>query len=153
MKREIDGCVYDTASAEVIASHESGTTHIHRMSSLYLSAEGRYFVVEEQEIHGVDGALLTPLTDAMAREWLEKHGKAGLAGSLFKNGAFFLRVEIDADLLCQIDCAAEAAGLSEQAWVLAAINAALAGGGDAGGASPDDERQARASLDSPASLT
>ena len=126
MKREIGGCIYDTADAEVIASHETGSTHIHRMTSLYRSTDGRYFLVEEQEIHGIDGALLTPLTDTMAREWLEKHGKAPLAGALFSAGGLFLRVEIDAERLCQIDAAAQAAGLTEQEWVLAAISAALA---------------------------
>lgn len=125
MKREIGGCSYDTADAEVIASHETGSTHIHRMTSLYRSAAGRYFLVEEQEVHGIDGALLTPLTDVMAREWLEKHGKASLAGALFNDGGLFLRVEIDAERLCQIDAAAQAAGLTEQEWVLAAISAAL----------------------------
>jgi hypothetical protein len=58
MKREIDGCIYD-GRAKVIAFHDSGTSHIHRISSLYRSAHGRYFVGEEQEVHGVDGALLT----------------------------------------------------------------------------------------------
>jgi hypothetical protein len=112
--------IYDTALAKVIASHESGSTHVHRISSLYRSAEGRYFVVEEQEAHGVDGPLLTPLTDAMAREWLEKHGKTDLASSLFRNGRIFFRLEIDSD------AAAAAAGVSDQEWMLAAIKAALA---------------------------
>jgi hypothetical protein len=82
----------------------------------------------------------------MAREWLEKHGKAALAGSLFKDGRILLRIEIDSDLLRQIDCAAEDAGLLEQAWVLAAISAALAGRRDAGSAGPGDEQQAPVSL-------
>lgn len=125
MKREIDGNIYDTADAKVIASYEKGSTHVHRMSSLYRSGDGRYFLVEEQEIHGVDGALLTPLTETMAREWLENHGKADLAGSLFRNGRIFLRIEIDSSLLQRIDAAAATEGVSEQAWVLNAINAAL----------------------------
>jgi hypothetical protein len=125
MKREIDGKMYDTADAKVIASYEKGSTHVHRTSSLYRSNDGRYFLVEEQEIHGVDGALLTPLTETAAREWLERHGKADLAGSLFRNGRIFLRIEIDSGLLQRIDAAAEAAGVSEQAWVIGAINAAL----------------------------
>ena len=126
MKREIDGYVYDTADARVIASYETSSTHVRRLSSLYRSGEGRYFIVEEQETHGVDGALLTPLTDATAQEWLESHGKADLAGSLFKNGRIFLRIEIDSGLLHQIDAAAEAAGQSEQDWVVGAIRGALA---------------------------
>jgi hypothetical protein len=125
VKREIDGNIYDTADAKVIASYEKGSTHAHRMSSLYRSGDGRYFLVEEQEIHGVDGALLTPLTETMAREWLENHGKADLAGSLFRNGRIFLRIEIDSSLLQRIDAAAATEGVSEQAWVLNAINAAL----------------------------
>lgn len=139
MRREISGCTYDTADAEVIASHETGSTHIHRMTSLYRSADGRYFVVEEQEIHGIDGALLTPLTDAMAREWLEKHGKASLAGALFSNGGLFLRIELDAERLCQIDASAQAAGLTEQEWVLAAISAALVRVHAAAGIDADDK--------------
>ncbi len=126
MKREFEGTIYDTAHARVIASHETGSTHVHRMSSLYRSAEGRYFVVEEKEVHGVDGALLTPLNDKMAKDWLETHGKAELAGSLFRNGRIFLRIEIDSGLLQRIDAAAEAAGLTEQAWILAAIERGLA---------------------------
>lgn len=125
MRREIGGCTYDTADAEVIASHATGSTHIHRVTSLYRSADGRYFLVEEQESQGIDGALLTPLADAMARDWLEKHGKAPLAGALFSDGGLFLRIEIDAERLYQVDAAAQAAGLSEQEWVLAAISAAL----------------------------
>ncbi len=126
MKREIDGYVYDTANASVIASHETGTTHIQRLSTLYRSAEGRYFIVEEQERYGVYGALLTPSTDAMAQKWLEDHGKTDLAGSLFKNAKTFLRVEMDLDLLRRIDAAAGAAGLSKEAWVNGAIEGALA---------------------------
>jgi hypothetical protein len=139
MKRQIDGIVYDTAHAKVIASHETGSTHVHRTSSLYRSAEGRYFVVEEQEVHGVDGALLIPLTDAMAREWLEKHGKPDIAGSLFRNGRIFLRIEIDSDLLLRIDAAAAAGGVSEQAWVIDAIRSALARSGEAAGGQPAAE--------------
>jgi hypothetical protein len=126
MKREIEGIIYDTAHARVIASHEAGSTHVHRMSSLYRSAEGRYFVVEEKEVHGVDGALLTPLTDSMARLWLDNHGKAEIARGLFKNGRIFLRIELDSALLGRIDAAAEVLGLSEQAWILAAIERELA---------------------------
>ena len=127
MKREIDGHIYDTADARVIASYEKGSTHVRRLSSLYRSEDGRYFVVEEQETHGVDGALLTPLAEATAQEWLESHGKADLAGSLFKSGRMFLRIEIDKDLLQRIDAAAEAAGQSEQDWIIGAISGALPG--------------------------
>ena len=125
MKREIDGYVYDTADARVIASYETGSTHVRRMSSLYRSVEGRYFIVAEQETHGLDGVLLTPLTEATAQEWLESHGKADLAGSLFKSGRIFLRIEIDSDMLRRIDAAAEAAGQSEQDWVVSTIKGAL----------------------------
>lgn len=142
MKREIDGYVYDTSDARVIASHEKGTTHTRRLSSLYRSGEGRYFVVEEQEVYGVDGAQLTPLTEARAQEWLETHGKADIASSLFKTGRIFLRVEIDKDLLWRIDAAAEAAGQSEQAWVVDAINGALANAAaPLASTSPDEGRQ------------
>ena len=126
MKREIDGYIYDTALAKVIASHQSGSTHVHRSTSLYRSPEGKYFTVEEQEAHGVGGVLLTPMTEAMAREWLENRGRSDLVGPLFKNGRIFLRIEIDSTLLHRIDAAAEAAGTTEQAWVVAAIHAALA---------------------------
>lgn len=125
MRREIDGQTYDTADARVIASHEAGSTHVHRMSSLYRSNDGRYFIVEEREIHGVDGALLTPLTEPMARDWLEKHGKADLAGSLFKNGRIFLTIEVDSGLFRRIAAAAEDAGVSEQAWVVSVATATL----------------------------
>ncbi len=134
MKREIDGNVYNTGDATVIASHEKGGTHTHRTSSLYRSRDGRYFVVEEQEIHGVDGAMLTPMTDAMAREWLQNHGRADLAGSLFRNGRIFLTIEVDSALFRRIAAAAEAAGVSEQTWALSVITAALDGKG--GMASP-----------------
>jgi hypothetical protein len=146
LKREIDGRVYDTADAKVIASYEKGSTHVHRMSSLYRSGDGQYFVVEEQEIHGLDGALLTPLTDAMAREWLENHGKADLAGSLSRNGRIFLRLEIDSGLLQRIDAAAEAAGLSEQAWVLSTIHAAFAGDAASASVSPAGGRRQKKEL-------
>lgn len=79
------------------------------------------------------------MTDAMAREWLENHGKPGLAGSLFANGRTYLRIEIDAGLLQRIDAAAEASGISEQTWVLRAIEGALAGVAPAS-ASPAGER-------------
>lgn len=130
MKRTIDGFVYDTAHARVIASHETGTTHVHRLTTLYRTAEGRYFSVEEQEAHGVNGALLTPLTDMMAQEWLMRHRSADQAGSPAKNGRIYMRVEIDAELLHRIDAEAAAAGLSEQAWVVAAIERALAQPGE-----------------------
>lgn len=132
MKRKIDGVVYDTADARVIASHETGSTHVHRLTTLYRSAEGRYFLVEEQEAHGVDGALLTPLTDAMAREWLKQHGRSEQAGSVSRNGRIYLRIEIDAELLNRIDAAAATAGTSEQAWVVAAIEQELAKSGTPG---------------------
>ena len=142
MKREIDGYVYDTSDARVIASYEKGTTHLRRLSSLYRSGEGRYFIVEEQEAYGVDGAQLTPLTEARAQEWLEHHGKADLASSLFNKGRIFLRIEIDKDMLWRVDAAAEAAGQSEQAWVIGAINDALANAAPPlASASPDGGRQ------------
>lgn len=127
MKRTIEGHTYDTALATVIASHSSDSTHVHRVNTLYRSAEGQYFLVEEKEAHGVDGALLTPMTDPMARTWLENHAKADVAGELFKKGRIFLRVEIDGDLLHRIDDAAAEKGLSEQDWVVEAIQAVLDG--------------------------
>lgn len=84
MKREIEGRVYDTNSATLIASHAGGSTHIHRVISLYCSSDGDYFLLEEREVHGVDGAILTPCTDSMAREWLEEHGNAELASKLLR---------------------------------------------------------------------
>ena len=84
MKREIEGRVYDTSTATFVASHKGGSTHMHRAASLYRSPEGDYFLVDEREVHGVDGALLTPFTAAMAREWLEEHGQADLASTLFE---------------------------------------------------------------------
>jgi hypothetical protein len=70
----------------------------------------------KQEAHSIDGVLLTPLTEATAREWLEDYGRSDLAGSLFKNGRIFIiRIEIDIRLLHRIDAAAEAAGMMEQA--------------------------------------
>lgn len=83
MKREIEGRIFDTASATLVASHMNSSTHIHRAVTLYRTPDGGFFLVEEREVHGVDGALLTPMTDAMARDWLEEHGKAGLASELF----------------------------------------------------------------------
>lgn len=83
MKREIDGKVYDTELATLVASHGRSSTHIHRAASLYRTPEGGYFLVDEREAHGIDAAALTPFTDAMAREWLEEHGKLELASKLF----------------------------------------------------------------------
>ena len=55
MKREINGRIYDTGRGEVIASHGSGSPPLPGISTLYRSGEGLYFIVEEQEAHGVDG--------------------------------------------------------------------------------------------------
>jgi hypothetical protein len=49
MKRQIDGCLYDTPLAKVIASHASGSTHVHQSTSLYRSLEGKYFTVESRK--------------------------------------------------------------------------------------------------------
>lgn len=83
MKREIDGRVFDTTQATLVASDMSSSTHVHRAVSLYRSADGHYFLVEEREIHGIDGALLTPFSESMAREWLTEHGKGEIASELF----------------------------------------------------------------------
>lgn len=83
MKREIDGRVYDTTLATLVASHGSSSTHTHRAMSLYQSPEGDFFLVEEREVHGVDGALLTPFTESMAHEWLTEHGRGDVLSKLF----------------------------------------------------------------------
>lgn len=49
---------------------------------------------------------------------------------MFENGQIVLRIEIDSTLRHCIGTAAQAAGLSEQAWVLAAIHAVLAAGSE-----------------------
>lgn len=100
----------------------------------------------EQEAHGLQRISLTPLTEAMAREWLYNRGRSDLAGSLSRNGRIFLRIEIDSTLLHRIDAAAEAAGMTEKAWVVAAIKTALGGtpyAGNAGTVSPAEPAAAR----------
>ena len=84
MRREIEGKAYDTTTATVIATHTSDSTHIHRAVSLYQSPTGDYFLVEEREAHGVDGAILTPCTAAMARDWLLGHDLTDRAPQLFE---------------------------------------------------------------------
>ena len=76
MKRTIDGNVYDTTESILVASHTSGSTHVHRVESLYRSPAGAYFLVEEREVHGVDGVLLTPFSAPMARQWLTERSLA-----------------------------------------------------------------------------
>ncbi len=125
MRQEIEGVVYDTASAALIGSHEVDSTHVRRVTALYRSEQGRYFIVEEHETHGLDGALLLPFTDAMAREWLLAHGKAAAAPGLFEGVPVSVTVDLDGALVARLDHAAQAAGLSRQDWLSAAIAKAL----------------------------
>ncbi|MGF1641656.1 MAG: hypothetical protein ACFCUO_11970 [Rhodospirillales bacterium] len=127
MRRDIDGNSYDTATATRLTSHETDTTHHRRVTTLYQTPDGGYFIVEEQESYGQDGALLIPLTDDMTLQWLEARGKRDLAESLFGDRAATIAIEIDRHLLHEIDDAAKAAGKTRQAWLTEAIEAAIAG--------------------------
>lgn len=127
MKRDIDGKIYDTEAARLIASHEVDTTHTRRVTSLYRSAAGEFFLVEEHETHGQDGALLLPFTDDMALKWLETRGKRDIAEELFRDKPATLVIEIDRHMLRTIDETADATGKSRAEWLTAAIEAALAG--------------------------
>ena len=126
MRRDVDGVVYDTTLAIVIASHQSNTTHVHRSTSLFCSSEGRYFLVEEKEAHGVESVQFMPLSDSMAQAWLENHGRSDVASALSKDGRIYLRVELDTALFSDIDAAAKAAGLSYQAWITNVLKTTLA---------------------------
>jgi hypothetical protein len=97
------------------------------VTSLYRSAAGDFFLVEEHETHGQDGALLLPFTDDMALKWLETRGKRDIAEELFRDIPATLVIEIDRHMLRTIDETAEAAGRSRTEWLTAAIEAALAG--------------------------
>lgn len=125
MKREINGRVYDTAAATVIVSYGSDSTHVHRTTSLYQSRDGEFFIVEEQEVHGVDRALLIPMTSAMACEWLKNHGNKELAQSLFNREPETPDLELDSTLKQRVRTAAAVAGLTDRQWIIHAINAAL----------------------------
>jgi hypothetical protein len=127
MKRDIDGKTYDTAAARLIASHEVDTTHTRRVTALYRSAGGDFFLVEEHETHGQDGALLLPFTDDMALKWLETRGKRDIAEELFRDKPATVVIEIDRRMLRAVTATAETAGQSRDQWVTAAIEAALAG--------------------------
>lgn len=127
MKRDIDGKTYDTAAARLIASHEVDTTHTRRVTALYRSSDRDFFLVEEHETHGQDGALLLPFTDDMALKWLETRGKRDIAEELFRDKPATVVIEIDRHMLRVINETAEAAGRSRDEWVTAAIEAALAG--------------------------
>ena len=141
MQREIDGRLYDTAQATVVASNERTGTHIHRARTLYRSTDGAYFVVEEHEIYGVDGALMTALSDAMARQWLEEHGKADLAQSLFEDHDTPMTLTIGGALRQRVGLSARAAGMSENVWALSVLEAAAesALGAQKTAVQPEDE--------------
>ena len=127
MKREIEGKTYDTATGTRLASHETDTTHHRRVTTLYQTPKGGFFIVEERESYGQDGALLIPLTDDMALQWLETRGKKELAEALFGDKAATIAIEIDRHLLHEIDAAAETAGKTRKQWLTAAIETAIAG--------------------------
>ncbi len=127
MKRDIDGQTYDTEDARLIASHEVDTTHTRRVTALYRSRAGEFFLVEEHETHGQDGALLMPFTDDMALKWLETRGKRDIAEEMFRDKPATVVIEVDRHLLRVIDQTATAAGRSRAEWLTATIEAALAG--------------------------
>jgi hypothetical protein len=127
MRRKIEGKTYDTARATRLASHEVDTTHHRRVATLYQTSEGAFFVVEEQESYGQDGALLIPFTDDMTLQWLETRGKKELAEALFADRAATIAIEIDRHLLHEIDDAASASGKTRKQWLASAIEAAIAG--------------------------
>lgn len=127
MKRDIDGKTYNTETARLIASHEVDTTHTRRVTSLYRSMTGEFFLVEEHETHGQDGALLLPFTDDMALKWLETRGKQDIAEELFRDKPATLVIEVDRHMLRVVDEAAAASGRTRADWLTAAIEAALAG--------------------------
>ena len=125
MKRDIDGKTYDTEAARLIASHEVDTTHTRRVTALYRSRAREFFLVEEHETHGQDGALLMPFTDDMALKWLETRGKRDIAEELFRDKPASVVIEVDRHLLRVIDNTAAAAGRSRADWLTATIEAAL----------------------------
>lgn len=126
MKRDIDGKTYDTETARLIASHEVDTTHTRRLTSLYRSPTGEFFLVEEHEAHGQDGALLLPFTDDMALKWLETRGKRDIAEELFRDKPATVVIEVDRHMLRVIDQTAAAAGRSRTEWLTATIEGAIA---------------------------
>jgi len=125
MKRVIDEKIYDTEAARLIASHEVDTTHTRRVTALYRSTEGDFFLVEEHETHGQDGALLLPFTDDMALKWLETRGKRDVAEELFADKPATLVIEVDRHVLRIIDETAAATGRTREDWLTAAIEAAV----------------------------
>ena len=125
MKREIDGRVYDTTLAMLIASHEKASTHVHRAISLYRSVDGDFFVVEERDAHGVDSVVLTPLSAEMAREWLDEHGKTDMALAQFGNREVTITLSLDQALSNQIAEAAKARGTSKRDWIIDVLKSAL----------------------------
>ncbi len=127
MKREIDGRLYDTIDATLVASQSSASTHIHRAASLYRSPEGHFFLVDEREVHGVDGALLTPLTDEMARAWLDEHGRADLSTDLFGGDDVAVTVHLHPALYRRIETAAKSVGALPADWIEAHLAAVLPG--------------------------
>ena len=127
MRRDIEGKTYDTATGTRLASHETDTTHHRRVTTLYQTPKGDFFIVEEQESYGQDGVLLIPLTDDMALQWLETRGKKELAEALFGDQAATIAIDIDRHLLHEIDDAAKAAGKTRKQWLTTAIEASLAG--------------------------
>ncbi len=127
MKRDIDGRNYDTDGARLIASHEVDTTHTRRVTALYRSPAGDFFLVEEHETYGQDGALLLPFTDDMALKWLETRGKRDVAEELFGDRPATLVIEVDRHVLRIIDETAAVAGRTRNDWLTATIEAALAG--------------------------
>jgi hypothetical protein len=125
MKREIEGRVYDTTLAMLVASQEKTSTHIHRATSLYRSVDGDFFVVEEREAHGVDSELLTPLTEEMAEKWLQEHGKGKIALSRFGDGKVPVTLQLDTALKQRIAADARAKGISDDEWMMSALESVL----------------------------
>ena len=82
MKKDIQGERYDTETAVPIASHEHDTTHVRRVDTLYRTDTGAYFLLEEQEAHGVPSATIVPLDAVAARAWLVGHGKGAIAEAM-----------------------------------------------------------------------
>ena len=125
MKRKIDGKTYDTETARLIASHEVDTTHTRRVNTLYRTSTGEYFLLEEHEAHGQDGAMLLPFTDDMALKWLEMRGRFEIAEELFGDKPTTIVMEIDRRMLRTVDETAQAAGKSRDQWLAETIEAAL----------------------------
>ena len=137
MKKIINGSRYNTETAKLLGTHETGLPGDinHRGQELYRTKAGKYFIY----LYGNGfpkpdgwwgwGEEITPITEDAARQWAEQHLDGDAYEAAFGEVAEDARLNVllPQELLDKLDARSAADGANRSEIVRAALRAYLEG--------------------------